>query len=114
MSDTLAPCPFCKGKAFVEGSSLSASGWHVRCDDCGAQGQQFRSTNPSEDDQRIAEAVAAWSVRSIDDRMRAAIRAADHLSVCAQTSGVTAGRDEGLVAAIDRYAAARAALGEMA
>lgn len=43
-------------------------------------------------------------------KVRELVRAGDWLSTCAQTTGGTAGRDEDLVAAIDGWKAARAAL----
>ena len=53
---------------------------------------------------RIAEQAKVETER---DRL---IRAGDLLSVCAQTTGGTAGRDDGLVAAIEGWSEARAAL----
>ena len=50
--------------------------------------------------------------RFIALKMPALLKAADHLSVCAQTSGGTAGRDDGLVDAISDYSKIRAALGD--
>lgn len=50
--------------------------------------------------------------RFIALKMPALLKAADHLSVCAQTSGGTAGRDDGLVDAISDYSKIRAALQE--
>lgn len=59
----------------------------------------------------IAELIADIVADLQTDRRQALtlprlIKAADRLSVCAQTTGGTAGRDEELVAAIDEYSKA--------
>lgn len=61
----------------------------------------------------------AFAIRAIpiappapDPRVAALVEAGDKLSLAAQTSCGTAGRDDNLVAAIEAWTAARAALGE--
>lgn len=59
------------------------------------------------DEQREAYEQALSVMEAERDRL---IRAGDLLSVCAQTTGGTAGRDNGLVDAIQGWGDARAAL----
>ena len=53
MSETLKPCPFCGGEAFVHilGNEI-AKGYYIACDECGAKTRVFGYET---------EAIQAWN-----------------------------------------------------
>lgn len=59
MSETLKPCPFCGGEAFVHmlGNEI-AKGYYIACDECGAKTIVFGYE---------AEAIEAWNRRVATD-----------------------------------------------
>ncbi len=135
MTEELKPCPFCGGGAEMDHHQLfrhyrtgePLDQIAVYCRECSAQIAHHHGDLSISREETAEIVVAAWNTRPAPDMAavvearpqdhwtakgaiasaRALIEAGNKLCLMAETSGGTAGRDDGLVDAINHWAAER-------